>query len=299
MNKSRNLVKRLLLPIVLSGALLGGYLAFDTNKKKNELDNYAQSIRNQGHQVDQKIFHRNAESILINILQKHEAHQGVEKALQKSLEEASEKGLPSEIKEELLGKYKNELLKINPIQEEIYKIVFDLSKHSIKPGVYLEGLAEDTFKVIDNSRKEANRLLDIIRQKLSPEQYKKAMLELEKKWEDRFDNSDWLTKYQLLHIKKEINLHPAEDKSTNEEASRYLIENMSLGSTNKNSHYNHLIYTNREAIAMNYVGNGKEKVRVLIYGAHHNFEDDVKRWKEKNKDRKMNLLVVTPKTLRK
>ena len=87
-----------------------------------------------------------------------------------------------------------------------------------------------------------------------------------------------------------IELRPAETEEMNQKA---FMESYKLV-TGEEIKY---VFDGRERIAIESIGKDNLKIAVLVYGAAHEFKDDIERWNRENPNRKYNLIEIVPEGL--
>lgn len=91
---------------------------------------------------------------------------------------------------------------------------------------------------------------------------------------------------ELLGILGKINLLPGEDKKLNIEANK-----------NAEKDENHpSMFEPREDFPIKTIAEYESPVVVGVYGARHDFKNNIETWNKNNPDKKFSLIVITPKS---
>jgi hypothetical protein len=97
----------------------------------------------------------------------------------------------------------------------------------------------------------------------------------------------------LLGSREIVSVNPAEDAQLNDSGILRLKELQQSGVELHNSN-DPLIYKSREDYVLKLVSDAREDCSVVVFGADHDFRDNVDQWNNEHPRDKFSLIVVTP-----
>lgn len=233
-----------------------------------------------------KIEEKEALYTIIHIRQQH--HSSLyNKQILKELEDAQDLSKVTEIKK----KYFGQITKINTIQKEIYD--FLMASTSQKDFLYVEG------------RSYPHHYRDAFLSTYVPESIAEISKNLNTKGAFSHpipDPPHFIGASITIHKERKMNVLGAENLALLN-LTLSLYENKKFSENDVAALLKECHEAREDQMIKNMIINFEDlsyrmsSLRFLVCGSKHDFEDNVKKWNEKNPDKKVNLLVFTPPSL--
>jgi len=243
----------------LLGIIGGSYFLNEDSEANRLLKEFPDEILGAGEV--RKYRTEGARNCLVHILQGHYVNEERYKS------ELKDMGFDSE--DQIRSLYKEDMEKVKTCQEEIYDILSYLIRNKGLSEVYVEGHTPEDEEAVNNIAKNIRLGID--------RGNRKALLD---KYAFRAG-----APFRLLFEGK-IQIKGAEILESSEFKLRF------------NSFKSPEINEEREDVLLSLIDNSRKNFSVTVYGAGHNFGDNIIKWNSKNPERKFSLIEVVPKSYR-
>lgn len=205
------------------------------------------------------------------------------------------------------------LKKTENVHEDIYQIIRYLNENNNVVDVYEEGVTGtniDIIRRIHATYLEQKQTLEGVERQISlakkmAEQNPgdKECLDHVKRFEDLYANlSELLKKFPVisndavfrLYHEKKISIRPSEEEQVSADTS--VLKTLCIGGKISKSAERLVMMEEREYAALRMISKDAGVMPVIVYGAGHDWRNNICEWNESNPDKRFSLIVITPKS---